>query len=140
MHAFDTCPAEQLYTVGDTIELVEYHTADSGLDNQLGTFDTRGGCDIERGAVAGIVAPGDLCDGVGLGMQDVRLGDAVLVLAYVLETGGGAVVTVGNNHLILDDYGPDLAALTIRILGPNSGHAQIALVEQFLFVMQCIHL
>lgn len=52
MHALYPCTLQQVQTVGESIEVIEYNTPDAGLDYKLGTFDTWGGRYIEGGAIA----------------------------------------------------------------------------------------
>lgn len=113
LYAFDADPAQQVESLFGAVIVAVNHPSDTGLNNQFRTFDTRGGGDVERRAVAVVGAFGDLRDGVRFGMEYVGFGLAVLVLADILEARGRAVVTVGNDHLVLDDQRPDLAAYAV---------------------------
>ena len=99
----------------------------------------QGAADVERRAVAVVGAFGDLRDGVRFGMEYVGFGLAVLVLADILEARGRAVVTVGNDHLVLDDQRPDLAPYAVRIFSPDAGHAQVTHVQLALFFLVVTH-
>ena len=66
------------------------------------TFQTWGGCDIERCAVAVVVAASQFSDGIGLGMEDVRLCHIAIILTDVLKTTGGAIVAITDNHLVFN--------------------------------------
>lgn len=140
MFEFDTGPLEQVEAVGDAIKLVEDHSADAGLDDELGALQAGGGGDVEGGTFGGIVGTRHLCDRVGLGMEHIGLGEAVGILAHIFKAGRGAVVAVGDNHGVLHQQGTHFAPLAIGVLGPNGGHAQIAPVDSVLFVVLFHHL
>ena len=65
-------------------------------------------------------------------MKHIGLGDARFILAYILESGGGAIEAVGNYHLVLHKETSHLATLTIGIFCPYRGHSKIPTVEHFL--------
>jgi hypothetical protein len=62
-------------------------------------------------------------------MEHIRLGHSVVVFADVLKPGGCAVVSIRDYHLVLDNQGAYLAAVTIGVLCPNLGHSDIAFIE-----------
>jgi hypothetical protein len=66
-------------------------------------------------------------------MKDVGLGAIVFGLAIVLKAGGGSVIAVADDHLVLDEQATYLTALAVGVLRPNGGHAEIAVIEEFLF-------
>ena len=72
-------------------------------------------------------------------MEYIGLGLAGLILADILEARGRAVVTVGNDHLVLDDQCPDLASYAVRIFSPDAGHAQVTHVQLALFFLVVTH-
>ena len=139
MHTLDACPLQQVQTVGEAVEVIEYNTPDAGLDYELGTFDTWGGCDIERGAFARIVALGHFGYGICLGVEYIRLGQSMLILADVLKPGGCPVEAVGDYHLVFYNQCSDLTAAAIGVLGPYLCHAEVTLVKQRLLIF-VIHL
>ena len=59
----------------------------------------------------------------------VGLRHVVVVLADVLESRRRAVVAVADDHLVLHHQSPHLPADAVGVLGPYTGHAQIALVQ-----------
>ena len=67
-------------------------------------------------------------------MQDVRLGDTRLVLADILKAAGRTIVAVADDHTLFYYEGSYLTALAIRVLCPDAGHVQIALVKLSLFL------
>ena len=72
-------------------------------------------------------------------MENVGLGEIVLIFAHVFESGRGAVVTVRNDHFVLDDQGAYLSSLAVTVFCPYIGHPQIAEVQFFLFVFLAFH-
>src|SRR5690554_21404 len=138
---FNTGSAEQLNAVLYPVGLTKNHTNDAGLNDQLGTFDARRRGNVEGSPIAAVVAAGNLGYGIGFGVQDIGLGHIVCVFAHVFEAGGRSVVPVADDHLAFYQQGPNLAALTIGVLGPNGGHGQIALIQQVLLavvVLSCV--
>ena len=113
VYKFDIGAAEQFETVFETVFLGIDYALDACLDDELGTFDAGGGGDVEGGAFAAVARPGYLGDGVGFGVEHVGDGQVVVVLAYVLEAGGGAVVAVGDDHLVFYDQCSYLTAFTV---------------------------
>lgn len=91
MHTFHTGTVQKVDSVGQTVQFIEYHPADTGLYYQLGTFDTWRSGDVQSGILARVVAAGKLGYGICLGMQHIRFGVPVGILAYIFETGRGAV-------------------------------------------------
>ena len=71
-------------------------------------------------------------------MQDVRLGDIVLILAYILKSTGRAIVSIADDHLVLDDQCPHLAALAITILSPDTCHSEVSVVKLSLLLLLII--
>ena len=129
----DAGAAEELDAVVEAVLLVVDDALDAGLDDELGALDAGRGGDVERGTVAVVAAAGELGDGVGLGVENVGLGDVVVVLADVLEAAGGTVVAVADDHLLFDDEGADLTTPAVGVLGPDARHTEVALVEGGLF-------
>ena len=121
--------AEQVHAVRQPVLVLVDDSPYACLDYQLRAFYA-GGCRHIQGRALGAVAGlGDLGYGVGLRMQHIRLGDAVLVLADVLEARRGAVVSVGDDHPVLDEQGAHLAAFAVGVPGPYFGHGHVFLVE-----------
>ena len=85
LYAFDTDPAQQVESLFGAVIVAVNHPSDTGLNNQFRTFDTRGGGDVERRAVAVVGAFGHLGNGVGFGVQDIGFGLTRFVLADILE-------------------------------------------------------
>jgi len=69
MHTFHTGTVQKVDSVGQTVQCIEYHPADTGLYYQLGTFDTWRSGDVQSGILARVVAAGKLGYGICLGMQ-----------------------------------------------------------------------
>ena len=67
-------------------------------------------------------------------MQDIRFGNTVLILANVLESRRGSVVSVGDYHPVLDQQSSYLKALAVRIFRPDARHLQVAQVKLQLLV------
>ena len=130
---FDACATEEIDAVGETILTGVDDALDAALDDELGTLDAGAVGDVESGAIARIMALGDLGDGIGFGMENVGLGTIVVGLAIVFEACGRAVVAVADDHLFLDDETTYLTTLAVGVFGPDGGHAQIAVIEKFLF-------
>ena len=126
---FDSGTFEQVDAVGEPVFVPIHHAFDAGLDDQFGAFQTGRGRNIQGAAFAAVARFGHLGDGVGLGMEDIGLGDAVLVFADVLEAGRRTIVSVRDNHPVFDDEGAYLAAFAVGILGPDSGHFQVSGIE-----------
>ena len=135
----DTSTLQQVDTVGETILLTIHHTADPSLYNQLGTLDTRRGRDVNRRAVAVVVATCQLRDGIGLCMEYIGLGDIIVVLAHILKTTRRTVIAVADDHLVLHHQGTDLTALAVGILCPNARHTQVALIQFLLFLVHFLN-
>ena len=72
-------------------------------------------------------------------MQNVGFGLAGLVLADVLESGRRAVVTVRDDHLVLDQQGAYLPADAVGVFGPDPGHFDVTNVELTLFFFLVSH-
>lgn len=136
MDTFDSGATHQVDSVAETIKFVEHHAADSRLNYELSAFHAWGCRNVERGVLGGVVASRYFCDGVCLGMEHVGLCHAGFVLADILESGGGAVISVGYDHLILNNDSSDLPTAAVGVFGPDAGHAEISLVEgeKLLFV------
>ena len=130
---FDACATEEIDAIGKTVFTGVDDALDATLDDEFGTLDAGAVGDVESGAIARIVALGNLGDGIGFGMENVGLGTIVFSLAIVLEACGRAIVAVADNHLFLDDETTYLTTLTVGVFGPNGGHTQIAVIEKFLF-------
>ena len=130
---FDASTAEEIDAIGETVLTGVDDALDTTLDDELGTLDARAVGDVEGSTIARIVALGDLGDGIGFGMEDVGLGAIVFGLAIVLEACGRAVVAIADDHLFLDDETTYLTTLAVGVFGPNGGHAEIAVIEKFLF-------
>ena len=81
-------PAQQVESLFGAVIVAVNHPSDTGLNNQFRTFDTRGGGDVERRAVAVVGAFGHLGNGVGFGVQDIGFGLTRFVLADILEAAG----------------------------------------------------
>ena len=120
LYAFDTDPAQQVESLFGAVIVAVNHPSDTGLNNQFRTFDTRGGGDVERRAVAVVGRLGNLRDGVGLGVEHIGFGVALVVLADVFETRRRAVVAVRDDHLVFDDQRPDLAAHAVGVFSPDA--------------------
>ena len=99
------------------------------LDNELGALDAGGIGHIDRGSLTIVRTAGDLADSVRLGMEHIGLGKAFVIFADILEAYGGAVVSVGDDSLILDDEDAYLPALAVGVFCPDTCHAKVALVE-----------
>ena len=130
---FNASTTKEVDAVGETVLTCIDDTLDATLDDEFGTLDAGTVGDVECGAIARIVALGDLSDGVGFGMENVGLGAIVFGLTIVLEACGRAVKAVADDHLFLYDETTYLTALAIGVFGPNGGHTQIAVIEKFLF-------
>lgn len=125
---FDVGSAKEVETVMEAIVAAENDAADAGLDDEFGAFDAGFVGDVECGTVGVVAAAGNLGDGVGFGVKNVGLGDVVF-FADIFETGGGAVVAVGDDHLVFDDECSNLTALAVGIFSPNGRHTEVPVVE-----------
>ena len=125
-HYFDASATQEVDAIGQTIFLAIDDATDASLDDEFGTLDAGRGGDIDSSAIAIVIATGQLRDGISLGMEHVGLGDVVVVLAHVLEAAGRTVITIADDHLVLDHQGTDLTALAVGVLGPDACHAEIA--------------
>ena len=105
------------------------------LDDELGALNAGGGSDIDRRSGAVVGATGYLRDGIGLGVQYILLGQPRLVLTDVLEADGRTVIAIGDDALIFDDECTHLPSLAVGVLRPDASHAQIALVEGKLLLV-----
>ena len=130
---FNAGAAKEIDAVGETVLTCIDDALDATLDDEFGTLDAWAIGDVEGSAITRIVALGDLGDGIGFGMEDVGLGAIVFSLAIVLETCGRAVIAVTDDHLFLYDETTNLTALAVGVFGPDSGHAEITVIEKFLF-------
>ena len=128
---FYSCSSEEVNTVSQAVLIFVDNSLYSGLDDQLRTLDARRGRHIERGSEAAVARFGDFGDGVGFGMEDVRLGRTGLVLTLVFKSGRSAIVAVGDDHPVLDEDGAYLSALAIGVASPDFSHLQVSLVEFF---------
>ena len=52
-------------------------------------------------------------DGVSFGMQYIGFSVVFVILTHILKSYGRTIVSVGDNHLVLDDECSHLAALAI---------------------------
>lgn len=134
MHALHAGMAQQLDAIGDAVQFIENYATDASLYYQFGAFHTGRRRDIERRAVAAIVAARHFSDCISLGMKDIGLSVAGVVLTHVLKSRRSSVVTIGNDHAIFHYYGSYLSTLTIGIFCPDGGHSEIPAVEEMLFI------
>ena len=125
---FDTGSLQQVDAICQTVLLTIYHPLDTRLDDEFGTLNTGRGRDIDGGTVAVIIRTGEFRNGIGLGMEHVRLRHIVLILADILKTCGRSVVAVADDHLILDHQSTHLTARAVGVLCPNTRHSQIAFI------------
>ena len=130
---FNAGAAKEVDAVGETVLTGVDDTLDATLDDEFGTLDAWAIGDVESGAIARIVTLGDFGDGIGFCMEYVGLGAVVFGLAIVLEACRRAVIAVADDHLFLYDETTYLTALAIGVFGPDSGHAEITVIEKFLF-------
>ena len=114
------------------------HPPDAGLDDEFRTFDARRRGNVYRRPLAAVRRSCDLRNRIRLGMEDVGLGQSVGVLADILKACRRPVVTVRDNHLVLDDERADLPPLAIGVLRPDSGHAEVAFVY-FVLLIHCFN-
>ena len=126
LHALDSHLAQQVEPLLRTVFVAVDHAPDAGLNDEFRTLDAGCGGDVECRAVAVVGAFGHLRDGVGFGVEHVGFGLAGFVLADVFEPGGSAVVTVRDDHLVLDDQRSHLAADSVGVLRPDARHTQVA--------------
>ena len=111
--AFHTGAGKQVYAVGYAVELIEHHPLYTGLNDEFGAVHAWRGGDIERSAVARIIASGHLGDGVGLGVEHVAFGKPAFVLADVFKSRRSAVESVGDYGAVFDQKRAHLAAHAI---------------------------
>ena len=135
MFHIDVGTAQQVDAVGEAVVLAVYDTADASLDDEFGTLDAGRGGYVDGGTVAVVVAAGELRDGIGLSVEDVGLGDVVVVLADILESARRTVIAVADNHAVFYYQRAYLTTLAIGVLGPNASHLQISLVKPELLVL-----
>ena len=102
VHTLNTHLPKQLETLLEAVRVAVYHTLDTCLYDELCTLDTRRCGNIERRAIAVIGALGDLRNGVSLGMQNIGFSLTHIILTDILEAGGGAIIAIRDNHLILN--------------------------------------
>ena len=135
----DARAAQQVHAVMHPVVFTENDACDAGLDDEFAALHAGRCRDIERCTLAAVVAPGHFGDGVGLGMQHVGLGVVGILLTHVLKPRRRAVVTVADDHLVLDQQRAHLTAAALGILGPDLRHAQVSGVEQHLFFLASVH-
>ena len=97
-----------------------HHPHDARLVDELGALAARRQRDVQRGALGTVAALGQLGDRVGLGMKHVPMGFSFVVFADVGEAARGAVVAVGDDHLVFDNQRADLLARNGTV-GPIRG-------------------
>ena len=131
----DACTAQQVDAIGEPILLAIDHPTDAGLDDEFGTLDTGRGRDIDGGTVAVVVATGEFRDRISLSMKHIGLGDVVLILSHILKPAGRSVITVTDDHLVLDHQRTDLTAHAVGVLSPDARHPQIAHIQFQLFIV-----
>lgn len=119
VNRFDSGTVQDIEAVGDSIDVAEHNPDDSGLNDQLGTFHARRRCDVERRTRRRVVASRYFRYGIGLGVEYIGLRDAVGVFADVLKSGGSAVETVGDYHLVAHKKRTDTATGTIGVFRPD---------------------
>ena len=90
-------------------------------------------------AIAVVAAARQLGDGVCLGMEHVGFGHIVL-LTDILEAAGGSVVSIADDHLVLDHQSTYLSALAITVFCPNASHTKVSQVELGLLIIHRIKL
>ena len=132
---FDSDLAEKVETVADSVKVGEYDASDSGLYYEFGTLHTWRGRDVERTAVARVVATCHLGDRVRFGVENVWEGDAIGVLTDIGKSRRRTVVAVGDYHVVLHEQCAHLAALTVGVLAPYLSHPQVAFVEKSLLIV-----
>ena len=103
LDALDAYSFQQVESILGAIVIEIYHSLDTRLDDELRALDAGGCGDVERSSVAVVRTLCNLCDGVCLGVQNIRLCLACyLILADILKARWRAVVAIRDNHLILD--------------------------------------
>ena len=123
MYHIDFSPFQKVDALAEPVFPGIDDTFDAGLYYQFGAFYAWSVGDVERRSVAVVGASGEFRYGVCLGMEHVGSGQAVFILADVLETRRGSVVTVGDDHRVLDNDRSDLSSAAIRVFGPDTRHA-----------------
>ena len=103
LHAINACSFHQLNAVGEAINLIENHSLDACLNDELGTLDTWRGGDIKCRPVAAVIALRNFGYSIGFGVKYVRFGAVVVVFAYIFKPHWCAVITIGDYHLVLYD-------------------------------------
>ena len=81
MHTLDSRAFEKVDTILNAVQFLENHSFYACLNDEFATFDTRRGGNIKRSAFAIVVALGDFCNGICLGMEHIRLGNSVFIFA-----------------------------------------------------------
>ena len=119
---FNTSSPQKVDAIGEAVVTGIDHTTYAGLYDELGALDAGRIGDVERGALGVVARTSNLGDGVGFGVEDVRLGDAVL-FADIFEAGRCAVVAVADDHFVPHDECPYLTAEAITVLAPDASHA-----------------
>ena len=109
------------------------------LDNELSALNAWGIGHVDSCPRAIVGTAGELCDSVGFGVQDIALGQPILVFADVLKAYGCAIISIGDDALVFDDEGTYLPTLAIGVLSPDASHAEIPLVECSLFLLNSRH-
>ena len=132
---FDSDLAEKVETVADSVELGKDDPSDSGLYYEFGTLHAGRGRDVERTAVARVVATRHLGDRVRFGVENVWEGDPLRVLANIRKPRRRTIVAVGDYHVVLHEQCAHLAALTVGVLAPYLCHPQVAFVEKSLLIV-----
>ena len=131
----DVCPFQQVDAIREPVLLAVDHPLYSSLDDKLGAFYAWRRRDIECGAVAVVSASCQFRYGVRLGVEHVWLCNVVLILTDIVKSAWRAVVSVGDNHLVLYHECSDLPPFAVAVLRPYACHAQVAVVEEELFAL-----
>ena len=109
----NTCPPEQIDTVSNAIGIAIHYPLDTGLDYKFSTLDTWRGCNIKGCIIAAVAGLCDLSYSISLGMENVWFCNAVLILTDILKPGWSTVVSIRDDHSVLDNQRAHLTTLAV---------------------------
>jgi hypothetical protein len=115
------------------IRLMVDNALDAALQNQFATLFARRQGDVQS-AIFGIVGgAGNFQYRIGLSVQDIPMGLALLIFAGIWESTRGAIVAIADDHAVFDQQCAHLFSRTMRKRGPFDGHFHVCSIVPALF-------
>ncbi len=99
------------------------------LYNQLRALDTGRGGNVKGRTTAGVVAFCHFRNGVCLGMKYVGKCFSFNILTNIIESNRCSVVSIRNNHSILNQKCTNFTTNAVGVFCPNTSHLEVALIE-----------